>query len=84
MASAFAAAHRLLRSGLKIRDCRFSKICAAVVVGENVRLGLRDVWIALPQRLRDLAVIVLPSAPNQRLVGGILNQRMLKSVACEG
>ena len=55
--------HRLLGRSLEIRDCGFSKIRAGIVVREDLGLGLRDVRILLPQRLGDLAVVMLPVGP---------------------
>ena len=78
------AAHRLFGRGPQIRDCGLSEIGAGVVVSEELGLGLHHVRKSLLQRLRDLAVVMMPPVAHQRLVRRFLNQRVLESVASRG
>ena len=51
-----------------------------VVVGEQLGLGLGQVGKALDQYLRRALMILLPRAPQQRLIGRILHQGMLERI----
>ena len=52
-----------------------------VVVGEDLGLGRRDLGSAGQQDLGDPAVVLLPRATQQGLVGGVLDERVLEDVA---
>ena len=51
-----------------------------VVMGQQLRLGLDGLGKLLLQHLGNLLVILLPFALEQRLIGGVLNQRMLEEI----
>jgi len=51
------------------------------VVRHQLRAGLDRVGEAAFEQFGDLAVILLAGAPQQRLVGRVLDQRMLEHVA---
>ncbi len=53
---------------------------ARVVMREELRLRAHDLRVAVLQELGDLAVVVLPRPPQQRLVRGVLDQRVLEDV----
>src|SRR4030095_2707401 len=54
--------------------------CLGVVMSDELRLSLYHFWKLLLKQLRNLAVIMLSSTPQQRRVGGVLNQGVLKDV----
>ena len=49
-------------------------------MGDQLGLRLCCFWKLLLQHLGNLLVIVLASALEQRLIGSILNQRMLEEI----
>ena len=64
-----------------IRHGPFGGARFAVVVGQQLGLRLDDLRELALQQLGDLPVILLAGAPQQRLVGGVLDQRVLEDVA---
>jgi hypothetical protein len=73
--------HCVLGGPLPKGDRRCRQPGLAIVVRDELRAALDGVNEALLQQFRDLAVIMLAGAPQQRLVGGILDQRVLEDVA---
>jgi hypothetical protein len=55
-----------------------------VVVCQEFRLGRDSLWKSGFEELRNLLVVLLPGAFQQRGVGGILDERMLKNIAGAG
>ena len=51
-------------------------------MGQQFRLGFFGLWKPFFQHLGNLLVILLPRALEQRLIGRVLDQRMLEEVAC--
>jgi len=51
------------------------------MVSDEFRLGRRDRWELIAQRIGDLPVQDLPPTLEQGFVGGVLDQRMLEGVA---
>ena len=54
--------------------------CGGVVLGHQLGLGLDGLGEACLQELRHLLVHLLPRAPQQRGIGGILDQGMLEHI----
>ena len=52
-----------------------------IVVRDQLRAGLDRIGEVALEQFGDLAVILQARAPEQRLVGGVLDQRMLEDVA---
>ena len=57
-----------------------SKPCFGVMMGHQLGLGLCCVWKLFFQYLGDLLVILLAFALEQRLIGRVLNQRVLEEI----
>ena len=63
-----------------IFDRRFNEAGLREVVGEQFRLGIDDGREFFAQGLGDATVQDLPAAPQEALVGSVLNQRVLERV----
>jgi hypothetical protein len=53
-----------------------------VVMRQQLRLRLGRVRKPLRQHLGKALMVLLPRAPEQRLIRGILDERMLKGIGC--
>src|SRR5262249_14090476 len=71
---------RSLPGLLPIRDGLLDDTCLRVVMREEFGLGFSDLRKALFQHLSNLLVILLPSALEQGLIRGILNQGMFEEI----
>ena len=69
------SAERQVVNGLRI------ELRARIVMRDQLGLSADDVGVAGFEKLRDLAVIVLARASQQRLVRSVLHQRVLEDVA---
>ena len=67
---------------LPIRDRLLNQSSLGVMMGKEFRLRFLDVRETRFQHLRNLLVILLAFALEQRLIGRVLNQRMLEEVGC--
>lgn len=74
------ALHRALTGYLPLLDGLRLQIRFRVVMGEELGLRLGDLRKALFQDLRNLAVIILAPAAQQRLIGRVLEQRVFEAV----
>ena len=74
------AFQRQFASGLPKWNGGFSQACSGKVMSQHFGFGSLDVREALLDYTRDLVVQGLSTALEQRVVGGVLNQRMLKRV----
>ena len=74
------AFQRQLASGLPKWNGGFSQACSGKVMSQHFGLGGLDVREALLDYTRDLVVQGLSTALKQRVVGRVLNERMLKRV----
>ena len=73
-------AQRALSGRDPVMYCALSRACLCEVMGEQLRLIVHDVCKRLLQHLRDLDMQLLAIGFEQRVVGGILHQRMLEGV----
>ena len=74
------ALQRQLASLLPERNGGFGEARRGEVMGQHLGLGVLDVREALLDHPRDLAVQLLSSALEQRVVGRVLHQRVLEGV----
>jgi hypothetical protein len=72
---------RMVGAARQVVDRLRIQVGACIVMGNELGLSAHDVRVARFEQLRDLAVIVLARASQQRLVRGVLHQRMLEDVA---
>jgi hypothetical protein len=49
-------------------------------MGEQLGLGLTDLGNVCLRHLGNVLIILLPGTPQQRLIGGVRDQRMLEAV----
>src|SRR6185503_6430927 len=61
-----------------LRNRLFRETGLGVVMGQQLRLGLGGIAEALGQRARETGVILLPDRCEQRLIRGVLDQRVLE------
>jgi hypothetical protein len=74
------APHRQLASRAPERDGDLGEACSGEVMRQRLGLGGLDVREALLDYPRDLAVQLLPSTLEQRVVRCVLHQRVLEGV----
>jgi hypothetical protein len=74
------ALQRQLARGLPKPNGGFGKARSGEMMGQDLRLGGPDVREALLDHAGDLAVQRLPAALQQRVIGGVLHQRVLEGV----
>ena len=75
--------HALERRGARLlpeRDCFWQQVRLGVVVRQQVGLGRFSVRQTFLDDPGDLAVQLLPAPSKQRVVGGVLHQRVLEGV----
>lgn len=72
--------HGTLPGAAPIGDASVDLASLRIVVGDNLRFGLDNVWKLLFQHLCDALVQLLALAPEERLVRCFLDQRMLEDV----
>ena len=73
--------HRLLARHLPMDDRLLAETRLAVVISEKLRLSFSGLRKSLLQYLGNPPMVTLPLTPQQRLVSGILNQRVPEPVA---
>ena len=79
-ASRWPNAPRRVPRPLPVGDGRLRAAGRGVVMGQQFRLRLDGSGNWASKHLRNLLVILLPGALEQRLIGGILDQRVLEAI----
>ena len=71
-----------LAGTLPVADSQRAETRFRVVMGQQLGLGLSRLREALCQHLRNTLMRLLPGAPEQRLIGCLLNQGVLEKIGC--